>query len=340
MASEGYIGHGQMRSCMNSPAAPSDPITGTFVHQCPGPRARIRRGADLSDHQFCGTATGKVKAGGPIGHTRWCQRRRVLLGFHDGHAPNQGVDDRQPGHGTTKAGRFCRWTGTRSTRTTAARPTCRWRQQQTPRRGQCPVRRRQRPFHQEFDQPRDLEGPWHDRRRRGHQLRSVLIDRDRRGFSRGPRAPSARPHAAFPDRSRTIRPNHEPNADLASLASRPPLARLPAAAAVRLAAGLGTALIPVKGKVTYKGQPLTKGSVRFEPDGFGRSAQRSAAIRWDIRALNVQGGDGVVAGHHRVSITEVDKSLARDRSFKKYASPNSGLTAEVERENRPSSTST
>ena len=31
-------------------------------------------------------------------------------------------------------------------------------------------------------------------------------------------------------------------------------------------------LIPVKGKITSKGQLVTKGVVRFEPDGFGRMA--------------------------------------------------------------------
>jgi len=31
-------------------------------------------------------------------------------------------------------------------------------------------------------------------------------------------------------------------------------------------------LVPVKGKITYKGQPLTKGIIRFEPDGYGQMA--------------------------------------------------------------------
>lgn len=30
MASEGLIGHAQMRSCMSTPSVPSDPITGTW----------------------------------------------------------------------------------------------------------------------------------------------------------------------------------------------------------------------------------------------------------------------------------------------------------------------
>src|SRR6516164_8831509 len=37
--------------------------------------------------------------------------------------------------------------------------------------------------------------------------------------------------------------------------------------------GTPVTLIPVKGKVTYKGQPLTKGVVEFEPEGYGRPAK-------------------------------------------------------------------
>ena len=32
----------------------------------------------------------------------------------------------------------------------------------------------------------------------------------------------------------------------------------------------GRADVPVKGKVTYKGKPLTKGRIIFEPDGTGK----------------------------------------------------------------------
>jgi hypothetical protein len=37
-------------------------------------------------------------------------------------------------------------------------------------------------------------------------------------------------------------------------------------------ADTAAALIPVKGKVTIKGEPLAAGTVRFEPDDFGRPA--------------------------------------------------------------------
>jgi hypothetical protein len=89
-------------------------------------------------------------------------------------------------------------------------------------------------------------------------------------------------------------------------------------------------LIPVKGKVTYKGQPLTKGIVRFEPDGFGRMATGELHSDGTFELSTLKPGDGVVAGEHRVTVSEFDKSRAKDRALKKYASANvSGLKAEV-----------
>jgi hypothetical protein len=92
-------------------------------------------------------------------------------------------------------------------------------------------------------------------------------------------------------------------------------------------------LIPVKGKVSYKGRPLTKGTVTFEPDGFGRPARGDLQADGTFVLTTLKEGDGVVAGEHRISITGVEKALAKDRAFIKYASPNtSRVTAEVDRE--------
>lgn len=94
--------------------------------------------------------------------------------------------------------------------------------------------------------------------------------------------------------------------------------------------GTPVALIPVKGKVTYKGQPLTKGLVVFEPDGYGRMASGQLQSDGTFELSTLKPGDGVVAGEHRISITQLDKALAKDRALKKYASPSSSkLTAEV-----------
>ncbi len=89
-------------------------------------------------------------------------------------------------------------------------------------------------------------------------------------------------------------------------------------------------LIAVKGKVTYKGQPVTKGVVEFEPEGYGRPAKGQLQPDGTFELTTLKPADGVVAGAHRISIRDFDKSLAKDRALKKYESPNtSRLTAEV-----------
>jgi prepilin-type N-terminal cleavage/methylation domain-containing protein/prepilin-type processing-associated H-X9-DG protein len=91
MASEGYIGHAQMRSCGNTPAAPSDPATGTYSFTnipAPGPASAAALAYQLAN---CSTPTGKVKAGGPIGHTRWANGGVYYSGFTTAMPPNQTV---------------------------------------------------------------------------------------------------------------------------------------------------------------------------------------------------------------------------------------------------------
>jgi hypothetical protein len=80
-----------------------------------------------------------------------------------------------------------------------------------------------------------------------------------------------------------------------------------------------TPLVPVKGKVTYKGKPLTVGTVRFEPDGYGRMASGKLQSDGTFVLSTLKDGDGAAVGHHRVYVTDVDKSLAQDRAFKKYS---------------------
>jgi hypothetical protein len=90
-------------------------------------------------------------------------------------------------------------------------------------------------------------------------------------------------------------------------------------------------LIPVTGKVTYKGRPVTKGLIRFEPEGYGRPARGQLQSDGSYVLTTTKAGDGAVAGAHRVTIAASDKSLANDRAFRKYGSPStSKLTAEVD----------
>jgi hypothetical protein len=97
--------------------------------------------------------------------------------------------------------------------------------------------------------------------------------------------------------------------------------------------GAVTALVPVKGKVTYKGRPLTSGVVHFESDGYGRAATGKLQSDGSYTLTTLKEGDGVVAGEHLVTIGGFDKPLASDRTLKKYGSKrDSGLTAEVDAE--------
>jgi prepilin-type N-terminal cleavage/methylation domain-containing protein/prepilin-type processing-associated H-X9-DG protein len=89
--SEGYIGHAQMRSCLNTPATPSDPSVGVFSPTNVPPAGPASANALSALIASCGTGTGKVKAGGPIGHTRWCNGGVYYSGFTTAMPPNSPV---------------------------------------------------------------------------------------------------------------------------------------------------------------------------------------------------------------------------------------------------------
>jgi hypothetical protein len=100
-------------------------------------------------------------------------------------------------------------------------------------------------------------------------------------------------------------------------------------------AGSSPTLIPVKGKVTFKGQPLTTGTVRFEPEDYGRPATGALQSDGTFVLSTLTEGDGVVAGHHRVSIiganaTSKSKSAGLPRKYGDGAS--SKLEADVSAE--------
>ena len=91
------------------------------------------------------------------------------------------------------------------------------------------------------------------------------------------------------------------------------------------ASSVGVPTSPVQGKVTYKGQPLTKGRVIFEPDGKGKEAFGDIQPDGTFVLTTYKKDDGAVLGNHRVSITVAGKALPM-----KYGSPNtSKLEVEV-----------
>ena len=68
----------------------------------------------------------------------------------------------------------------------------------------------------------------------------------------------------------------------------------------------------VTGKVTYKGAPLTKGSVNFYPDDVAKGQPAVGVIQPDgSYTLNTRGADdGALAGKYKISISsnDVDES--------------------------------
>ncbi len=92
MAAEGYIGHGQMRSCGTTAGSlPSDPVTGSYSFTnipAPGPNSVAALTSLISN---CSGSVGKVKQGGPIGHTRWANGGVYYSGFTTAMPPNEGV---------------------------------------------------------------------------------------------------------------------------------------------------------------------------------------------------------------------------------------------------------
>ncbi len=92
-------------------------------------------------------------------------------------------------------------------------------------------------------------------------------------------------------------------------------------------------LIPVKGKVTFKGQPLTKGVITFQPDGYGRKARGEIQAGGTFVLTTEKEGDGVVAGHHQVFITGTGDRPSKELVPKKYTQRNtSKLEVDVDAE--------
>jgi prepilin-type N-terminal cleavage/methylation domain-containing protein/prepilin-type processing-associated H-X9-DG protein len=87
MASEGYIGHNQMRSCSPGITAfPSDPITGTYSYTNIPPPGPASIAALTYQANTC--VSKKAKYGGPIGHTRWANGGVYYSGFTTANTPN------------------------------------------------------------------------------------------------------------------------------------------------------------------------------------------------------------------------------------------------------------
>ena len=92
-------------------------------------------------------------------------------------------------------------------------------------------------------------------------------------------------------------------------------------------------LVPVKGKVTYKGEPVKQGTIIFEPDGYGRTARGKIQPDGTFVLGTNKEGDGAVRGSHRVAVVGTGIKSPRDAVAQKYKGvEGSGLSAEVDAE--------
>jgi hypothetical protein len=84
--------------------------------------------------------------------------------------------------------------------------------------------------------------------------------------------------------------------------------------------------VPVKGKVSYKGKPLTQGEIVFEPKSAGREAHGNIQPDGTFELTSFKSGDGAIAGTHRVAVSGTSK---KDGVPVKYQNTSSSKT-EVE----------
>jgi hypothetical protein len=68
------------------------------------------------------------------------------------------------------------------------------------------------------------------------------------------------------------------------------------------AAGARLKTVPVKGTVRYNGKPVTKGTIKFEPQVQGRTASGAILADGTFELSTYAPGDGAVPGPHRVAI--------------------------------------
>lgn len=86
--------------------------------------------------------------------------------------------------------------------------------------------------------------------------------------------------------------------------------------------------VPVKGKVSYKGKPLTGGTIRFEPEDGGREASGNIEPDGSFTLSTFQADDGAVAGSHKVAV-EPPSGQTKSIPAKYRSAGSSGIVMEV-----------
>ena len=71
------------------------------------------------------------------------------------------------------------------------------------------------------------------------------------------------------------------------------------------------AMVPVSGKVLYKGQPLEGATVAFIPVGSGRPSTGTTDSEGKFTLQAFEEGDGAVIGNHAVTVSKFDKPTVK-----------------------------
>ncbi|RLT12128.1 MAG: carboxypeptidase regulatory-like domain-containing protein [Planctomycetota bacterium] len=90
-----------------------------------------------------------------------------------------------------------------------------------------------------------------------------------------------------------------------------------------------TAAVPVKGKVSLKGKPMTQGSISFEPIDGGREAHGTIGADGTFSLSTFKADDGAIRGSHRIAV-KASGGGKKDLVPLKYQSySSSGIEIEV-----------
>ena len=96
-----------------------------------------------------------------------------------------------------------------------------------------------------------------------------------------------------------------------------PVVRLASLVALLLLAGCNQRppTAPVSGVVTYRGKPLTHGSIMFQPDA-GPPGRSVIGPDGTFTLWTFEEGDGAIVGRHRVRVVSFDESKKGDATQK------------------------
>jgi hypothetical protein len=89
------------------------------------------------------------------------------------------------------------------------------------------------------------------------------------------------------------------------------------------------ATVAIKGKVTYNGKPLTRGSITFEPVDIGREANGEIQPDGTFQMSTFKANDGAVPGVHRVAVSGTGKVDGKPLPVKFQSPASSHIEIEV-----------